>query len=64
MPELYAEKSFYAEWLTEQEVSSAHGKCVRATRTWALASVDVETQDRVYLYRLVAAEYGAEFPAG
>jgi len=29
-----------------------------------LAGVDVEAQDGVYLYRLVAAKYGAEFPVG
>jgi hypothetical protein len=29
-----------------------------------LAGVDVEAQDGVYFYRLVAAKYGAEFPVG
>jgi hypothetical protein len=29
----------------------------------ALAGVDVEAEDCVYFYRLVAAKYGAEFPA-
>ena len=30
----------------------------------ALAGVDVEAEDCVYFYRLVAAKYGTEFPVG
>jgi hypothetical protein len=51
-------------WRAVEIVLTPPGRGVRAYVGNASAGVDVEAEDRVYFYRLVAAKYRAKLPAG
>jgi hypothetical protein len=64
LPSVASEMSWVLDWAKNCPDEASGGYVGVALVAAALAGVDVEAQDCIYFYRLVAAKYRAELPAG